>query len=69
MAKRVGIREATKSAFRMAAAMVGNADFASLFDEEINERADAQENGDEILQAAQHAVYSKLMKMSGERHD
>lgn len=64
--KRLGIREAKRAAAEMAAAMVENEDFYSLFGEYLCSRADAQPDGDEILARAQSEVAKRIRKTFGE---
>lgn len=65
--KRLGIREAKRAAAEMAAAMVENEDFYSLFGEYLCSRADAQPDGDEILGRAQAEVAARIRKVFGEK--
>jgi hypothetical protein len=65
MGKRLGIREAKRAAADMAAAMVENEDFYSLFGDELCERADAQPDGNDILGQAQQEVAARIRKVFG----
>jgi len=60
----VGKRAAFKSAIRMAAAMVNDADFCSLFGDEIIAE---NETDEEILQEAQGKAVARILAIIGEK--
>lgn len=67
--KRLGIREAKRMAFKMAAAAVNDMDFDGLFGDDAVQRAAWQDDGEEILSRAQFEVVNAIQKLGGKDAD
>jgi hypothetical protein len=65
--KKLGIREARKAALEMAASLVADGDFNSLFGDEIAGRAAEQDDGDAILAEAQQYAADRIRKLAGSK--